>query len=292
MRKPAGGDRLSFIPPMEPKLFRVPPKGDDWIHEVKQDGYRTQVIKDRGGIRLFTKRGYDWTGRFAELAGEARAIDAESFILEGETIKINATGLADFNALQKAVGTGRARDIYLVAFDLIHLNGKDLRDEPVERRREILQAIVPAGNRIQFSEAMPGTGDAVFHLVDMAGVEGMVSKRKGSRYRSGPTTDWHKVKCFQSKTLDIIGVQRDPGQAVRVLMADKGRYVGAAVVNFKHDQRQRLWDQVQGLTGAPPPKELKKEKAQWLKPGLVGEVETLKGEEKLRHASLKRAWRQ
>ncbi|WP_348642818.1 hypothetical protein [Mesorhizobium sp. B2-6-2] len=100
------------------------------------------------------------------------------------------------------------------------------------------------------------------------------------------------MKCFQTKTLEILGVQRDPGQAVRVLMADNGRYVGAAMVNFKLDQRQKLWDQVQGLTGAPPPKELKKEKAQWLKPGLVGEVETLKGEEKLRHASLKRAWRQ
>jgi ATP-dependent DNA ligase len=150
---------------------------------------------------------------------------------------------------------------------------------------------MPADNRIQFSEAMPGTGDAVFHLVDMAGVEGTVSKRKGSRYCSGPTTDWHKVKCFQTKTLEIIGVQRDPGQAVRLLMADRGRYVGAAVVNFKQEQRQRLWDLVQGLTGAQPPKELRKEKAEWLKPGRMGEVETLKGEEKLRHASLKRAWK-
>ncbi|MBZ9822367.1 ATP-dependent DNA ligase [Mesorhizobium sp. CA4] len=291
MRKPAGADRLSFIPPMVPRLFRNPPKGDEWIHEVKQDGYRTQIIKDGGGIRLFTKRGYDWTGVFAELAAEATAIGANNFILEGETIKINAAGLADFNALQKAIGTGRARDIYLVAFDLIYLNGEDLRDEPVERRRDILQGLIPAGNRIQFSEAMPGTGDAVLHLVDMAGVEGMVSKRIGSRYRSGPTIDWHKVKCFQTKTLEIIGVQRDPGQAVRVLMADNGRYVGAAIVNFKLDQRQKLWDQVQRLTGAPPPKELKKEKAEWLRPGLVGEVETLKGEEKLRHASLKRAWR-
>ncbi|WP_348642819.1 hypothetical protein [Mesorhizobium sp. B2-6-2] len=187
MRKPAGGDRLSFIPPMVPRLFRNAPKGDEWIHEVKQDGYRTQIIKDGGGIRLFTKRGYDWTGVFAELAAEATAIVANNFMLEGETIKINAAGLADFNALQKTIGTGRARDIYLVAFDLIYLNGEDVRDEPVERRRDILQGLIPADNRIQFSEAMPGTGDAVLHLVDMAGVEGMVSKRKGSRYRSGPT---------------------------------------------------------------------------------------------------------
>nr|WP_319023007.1 hypothetical protein [Mesorhizobium sp. B2-8-5] len=127
----------------------------------------------------------------------------------------------------------------------------------------------------------------MFHLVDMACVEGMVSKRKGSRYRSGPTTDWHKVKCFQLKTVDIMGHQRDPGQAARVLMADKGRYVGTAVVNFKLDRRQRLWDQVQGLTGAPSPKGLAKEKAEWLRPELVGRVKFLKGEEMLRLVSLK-----
>ncbi|TPJ83827.1 ATP-dependent DNA ligase [Mesorhizobium sp. B2-6-3] len=281
------GERLKFIPPMEPELVDTPPEGDDWLHEVKFDGYRTQVIKDADGIRLLTRRGHDWTARYQALAEEAAAIEAETFILEGETIMINEAGLSDFHALQAAVSKRTpSRDLYLVAFDLLHLNGHDLRDTPVEDRREILHALIPAGGRIQFSEALPGTGAAVYHLVDQAGLEGMVSKLKTSVYRSGPTMNWRKIKCFAEKEMDIIGVQRETGKPAMVLMADKGHYKGGAFVTFKADKRQRLWDRVQGKVGGPVPKGLKKEKAEWLKPGLVGRVKFLKGEEKLRHAKL------
>ncbi|RUZ78743.1 ATP-dependent DNA ligase [Mesorhizobium sp. M7A.F.Ca.US.006.01.1.1] len=278
---------LKFIKPMEPELVDTPPQGDDWLHEIKFDGYRTQIIKDENGVRLFTKNGYDWTSRYIELAGEAEAIEAESFIVDGETITVNEAGLSDFHALQSAVTRRKpSRDLYLVAFDLLHLNGHDLRNMPVEDRREILQELVPAVGRIQVSKAMPGTGDAVYHLVDRAGLEGMVSKRKDSVYRSGPTMNWRKIKCYAEKEMDIIGVQREAGKPAMVLMADKGRYAGGAFVAFKADKRQRLWDRVQGKVGGPVPIGLKKEKAEWLKPGLVGRVRFLKGEEKLRHAKL------
>ncbi|ADV15086.1 ATP-dependent DNA ligase [Mesorhizobium ciceri] len=279
--------RLKFIKPMEPELVETPPQGDEWLHEIKFDGYRTQIMKDENGIRLFTKNGYDWTGRYIELAGEAEAIEAESFIIDGETITVNEAGLSDFQALQSAVTRREpSRDLYLVAFDLLHLNGHDLRNMPVEDRREILQELIPAVGRIQVSKAMPGTGDAVYHLVDRAGLEGMVSKRKDSVYRSGPTMNWRKIKCYAEKEMDIIGVQREAGKPSMVLMADKGRYAGGAFVAFKADKRQRLWDRVQGKVGGPVPIGLKKEKAEWLKPGLVGRVRFLKGEEKLRHAKL------
>lgn len=278
---------LKFIKPMEPELVDTPPQGDEWLHEIKFDGYRTQIIKDENGIRLFTKNGYDWTGRYIELAGEAEAIEAESFIIDGETITVNEAGLSDFHALQSAVTRRKpSRDLYLVAFDLLHLNGHDLRNMPVEDRREILQELIPAVGRIQVSKAMPGTGDAVYHLVDRAGLEGMVSKRKDSVYRSGPTMNWRKIKCYAEKEMDIIGVQREAGKPAMVLMADKGRYAGGAFVAFKADKRQRLWDRVQGKVGGPVPIGLKKEKAEWLKPGLVGRVRFLKGEERLRHAKL------
>lgn len=279
--------RLKFIKPMEPELVETPPQGDEWLHEIKFDGYRTQIMKDENGIRLFTKNGYDWTGRYIELAGEAEAIEAESFIVDGETITVNEAGLSDFQALQSAVTRREpSRDLYLVAFDLLHLNGHDLRNMPVEDRREILQELIPAVGRIQVSKAMPGTGDAVYHLVDRAGLEGMVSKRKDSVYRSGPTMNWRKIKCYAEKEMDIIGVQREAGKPSMVLMADKGRYAGGAFVAFKADKRQRLWDRVQGKVGGPVPIGLKKEKAEWLKPGLVGRVRFLKGEERLRHAKL------
>ena len=219
MRKPLGLVRLSFIRPMEPELVEHPPKGDGWGHEVKFDGYRTQIIKDADGIRFYTKNGFDWTAKYRPLADEAKALEAEGFIIEGETIVTNEAGLSDFHALRSAI-TKRPQDLYLVAFDLLHLNGHDLRDMPLKDRREILQALVPAGGRIQFSEALPGTGEAVYHLACEAG-EGIVSKRLDSLYRSGSTMNWRKIKCYVEKEMDIIGVQRESGKLAMVLMADR-----------------------------------------------------------------------
>ncbi|RWM39917.1 ATP-dependent DNA ligase [Mesorhizobium sp.] len=289
MRKPAGGARLSFIRPMEPELVEQPPKGDGWSHEVKFDGYRTQLIKDVDGIRLYTKSGIDWTPKYRPLAEEAKKLGADSFVIEGEVIVTNEAGLSDFHALRSAI-TRRPRDLYLVTFDLLHLNGHDLRDMVLKDRLEILQALIPAGGHIQFSEALPGTGDAVYHLACEAGLEGIVSKRLDSVYRGGATMNWRKVKCYVEKEMDIVGVKRESGKPAMVLMADNGRYMGGAFVTFKADKRQALWDRVQGKAGALPPKGLAKEKAEWLKPGLVGRVKFLKGEEKLRHASLKDFW--
>ncbi|PBC09220.1 ATP-dependent DNA ligase [Mesorhizobium sp. WSM3859] len=280
---------LTFIKPMEPELVEQPPKGDGWSHEVKFDGYRTQLIKDEDGIRLYTKTGIDWTNKYRPTTVEAAKLKAESFIIEGEMIVTNDAGLSDFHALRSAI-TRRPQDLYLVAFDLLHLNGHDLRDMPLSDRREVLQALIPAGGHIQFSEALPGTGDAVYHLACEANLEGIVSKRLDSVYRSGSTMNWRKIKCYIEMEMDIIGVQRERGKPAMVLMADKGRYMGGAFVTFKADKRQALWDRVQGKVGAPPPKGLKKQKAEWLKPGLSGRVRFLKGEEQLRHAMLKDFW--
>lgn len=290
MRQPAGV-RLSFIRPMEPELVEQPPLGDGWSHEVKFDGYRTQVVKDADGVRLFTKTGIDWTVKYRALATEAGTIEAETFIIEGEVIVTNEDGLSDFHALRSAI-TRRPQDLYLVAFDLLHLNGHDLRDMPLKDRREILQALIPAGGRIQFSEALPGAGDAVYHLACEAGLEGIVSKRLDGVYRSGSTMNWRKIKCFVEKEMDIIGVKRETGKPAMVLMADNGRYMGGAFVTFKADKRQTLWSLAQEKGGAPAPKGLAKEKAEWLRPGLVGRVKFLKGEERLRHASLRDFWEQ
>ena len=183
------GVRLNFVRPMEPEFVDAPPTGEGWSHEIKFDGYRTQLIKDADGIRLYTKNGIDWTAKYKPIAAEAARLEAESFIIEGEIIVTNEKGFSDFHALRSAI-TRRPQDLYLVAFDLLHLNGHGLRDIALKDRREILQAMIPAGGRIQFSEALPGTGDAVYHLACEANLEGIVSKRLDSVYRSGPTTTW------------------------------------------------------------------------------------------------------
>ncbi|MGX5805349.1 ATP-dependent DNA ligase [Bradyrhizobium sp. Arg314] len=285
MRKSAGGGRLSFISPLMPTLVDKPPEGDGWVHEVKFDGYRSQIVRDEG-VRIFTRRGLDWTSKYRDLVKAAGELNADSVIIDGEIVVLDEAGHSDFGELRKAI-TRRQHDVYFVAFDLLHLNGHDLRDMPLVDRREILQAMIPAGQRIQFSQALPGDAKSIFHLIDQAGLEGMVSKRKDSVYRSGNSTAWLKTKSYAIDEYDLLGVEREPGKPAFALMAERGtgRYVGAAFITLNGGMRERLWQRVQEHPG-PAPKGIKRPATQWVKPGLIGRVKHLRGEEDLRHASL------
>lgn len=279
--------RLRFVDPLLPTLVEKPPEGVDWIHEVKFDGYRSQIVKDAGGVRVFTRRGLDWTSKYRDIAKAAGELDeVQSAIIDGETIVLNDAGLSDFAALRKAI-TQRQHDLYFVAFDLLHLNGHDLRNMPLEDRREILAAMIPEGRRIQFSQSLPGDASAIIHLVDQAGLEGMVSKRRDSVYRSGQSTSWLKAKCYTVGEYDLLGIEHEPGQPAFALMAERstGRYVGSAFINSSREIRDRLWKRVQEQAG-PAPKGMKRPSTQWVKPGLIGRVKHLRGEADLRHASL------
>lgn len=269
-----------------PTLVDRPPEGEAWLHEVKFDGYRSQIVRDDDGVRIFTRRGLDWRAKYRDLANAAASLNVGSAIIDGEVIVLNDAGLSDFGELRKAI-TRRQHDLYFVAFDLLHLNGHDLRDMPLVDRRDIPQAMIPTGERIQFSEALRGTGAAVFHLVEQAGLEGVVSKRKDSVYRSGSSTAWLKAKCYALDEYEILGVEREAGKPAFALMAerDTGRYVGAAFITLNREMRERLWQRVQEHPGTAP-KGMKRPATQWVKPGLIGRVKHMRGEEDLRHASL------
>ncbi|MER8778565.1 ATP-dependent DNA ligase [Mesorhizobium sp. M0977] len=274
-----------------PTLVAKPPQGDGWTHEVKFDGYRSQIIIDAGRVRVFTRRGLDWTSKYRDLAATAKTLDVENAIIDGEIIVLNDKGLSDFAELRKAI-TRRQHDLYFVAFDLLHLNGHDLRDMAMEQRREILEGIIPLDIRIQFSQALPGEANAIYHLVDQAGLEGMVSKRIGSRYVSGPTTNWLKTKCYTVGEFELLGVEWEQGKSAFALMADPGtrKYAGSAFVSVNREMRERLWKRVQEHAG-PPPKDMPKRPAtQWVKPGIKARIKYLRGEEDLRHASLQDFW--
>ncbi|TIO52984.1 MAG: ATP-dependent DNA ligase [Mesorhizobium sp.] len=284
MRK--AGERLKFIQPLMPTLVEKPPEGEGWIHEVKFDGYRSQIVIDDEDVRIFTRRGLDWTAKYRDLVESAKRLNVQRAIIDGEIIVLNEAGVSDFGELRKAI-TRRQHDLYFVAFDLLHLNGHDLRDMPLGDRREVLQAMIPAGERIQFSEALPGTGAAVFHLVEQAGFEGVVSKRKDSKYRSGSSTNWLKTKAYMISEYDLLGVERESGKPAFALMAERGtgRYVGSAFITLNREMRERLWKCVQEHVGTAP-KGMKRPATQWVKPGLIARVKHLRGEEDLRHASL------
>ncbi|TPM92746.1 ATP-dependent DNA ligase [Mesorhizobium sp. B2-1-3A] len=277
--------RLKFIEPLLPTLVDKPPEGGEWIHEIKFDGYRSQIIIDHD-VRIFTRNGHNWTMKYRNLVGAAKRLEVESAIIDGEIVVLNQAGLSDYAALRKAI-TRREQDLYFVAFDLLHLNGHDLRDMALEDRREILEGIIEQDDHIQFSQAMPGEASAIFHLIDEAGIEGMVSKRRDSKYRSGRSTNWLKIKSYAVEEYDLLGVEREMGKPAFALMADRktGKYVGSAFINSSRAIRERLWKRVQEHAG-PPPKGMKRPATQWVKPGIIGRVKHLRGEEDLRHASL------
>ncbi len=131
-----------FIAPCEPKLKRTPPTGERWLSEIKHDGYRVQAHLDGGRARLFTRRGYDWTPRFAALAGALTEVPANSLVLDGEVIVQGETGVADFDALQADLASGRSERMVYFAFDLLYLDGFDLRNAPLIERKRILGALL------------------------------------------------------------------------------------------------------------------------------------------------------
>ncbi|TIL82160.1 MAG: ATP-dependent DNA ligase, partial [Mesorhizobium sp.] len=238
------------------------------------------------GVRIFSRRGLDWTAKYRDLAKAASELEAEDAIIDGEVIVTNEAGLSDFKALRKAISS-RQQDLYFVAFDLLHLNGHDLRDIALEDRREILAEMIPPGGRIQFSQASPGDAKSIFHLIEQAGLEGMVSKRKDSKYRSGNSTAWLKAKCYTIDEYELLGVEREAGKPAFALMAERGtgRYVGSAFITLNREMRERLWQRVQEHAGTAP-NGMRRPATQWVRPGLIGRVKHLRGEEDLRHASL------
>ncbi len=189
---------LKFVPPMMPTLVEQPPSGDDWLHELKYDGYRTQLVISPTGIRAFTWAGQDATIRYRPLMEAAAELPCRAAILDGEVIVQDAQGRPDFDALAPAIARAPERLIFM-AFDLLHLNGRDLLREPLEGRRGWLQQALGecgAQRPIQFSAHIEGGGPDFFQAVDAMGLEGMVSKKRGSRYRSGSSKSWLNIKTF------------------------------------------------------------------------------------------------
>lgn len=189
-----------FILPCQPYLADRPPAGPDWLHEIKWDGYRLIARKSADRARLWARTGTDYTTCFTQIRDAMAALPAESAVIDGEAVVIGADGHAEFTALRGKDGERRA---ILIAFDLLELDGEDLRREPLERRRARLArllaprkgaagAAIAAG--LMLNEALEQSGEAVFHQACRLGLEGIVSKRRGSAYSSGRSRQWLKIK--------------------------------------------------------------------------------------------------
>jgi bifunctional non-homologous end joining protein LigD len=196
-----------FIEPALATLVDKAPSGDRWIHEIKFDGYRVQVHLANTEIKVFTRRGHDWTHRFKKVASDAWHIAAGSAIIDGEVVVPAADGTTDFSILQNEL-KGRSTKIVMVAFDLLYLNGYDLRKLPLIERKALLRKTIDKTD-IQFSDSFEVDGREMFKHACKTGLEGVVSKVSSGKYTSGRSNDWVKVTCAQRETLLIAGFALD-----------------------------------------------------------------------------------
>jgi bifunctional non-homologous end joining protein LigD len=181
-----------FIAPCIPTRAHKVPAGPDWVHEIKHDGYRLQVRREGDKVRLFTRRGYDWSKRYPAIARTAAALRCTSFTLDGEAVVCGPDGVAIFDALHRR---GTVSEAMLYAFDLLELDGEDLREMPLGDRKKRLAGLL--GRRrigIVLSEHTNEDGALLFVHACRMGLEGIVSKRLSAPYRSGRSTEWLKIK--------------------------------------------------------------------------------------------------
>jgi bifunctional non-homologous end joining protein LigD len=182
-----------FICPCEPALIDRPPAGPGWLHEVKHDGFRILARKQGARIQIWTRRGADFTDRFVRIVEAVRPLIADEALIDGEAVVLRSDGRSDFGALLTNRGQAQAR---LVAFDLLRLENHDLRARPLVKRREALARLIAGAEAagILHSDAVASEGAVVFAMACELGLEGIVSKRAGSPYQSGPSRNWLKTK--------------------------------------------------------------------------------------------------
>ena len=285
--------RLRFIEPQPASPVDQPPKGNYWIHELKHDGYRCQVLLEQGSARVFTRNGHDWSQRYSSIVDAASNLRCNTAILDGEAVQ-DGSGASDFDSLRSAKRRW-APETILYAFYLLHLDGIDLRRETLFERRANLRWLigVNAESRTQFSEEFDGDGDTVFKACIEHKLEGIVSKHSMSRYQSGRSKTWLKTRCFTQSTFIVVGTDYDPHTgAPRALLARNDSagliYAGAAFIALGGDERAAFFAELECLqTSWTAFKSSRGVDVKWCDPKLTVEVKYLAGSKFLRHATVR-----
>lgn len=185
---------FSFIEPARPRRSACPPVGENWLHEVKFDGYRIQLHKHGRTVQLLSRNGHDFSDRFPTIIVAAKAMPVRSLIIDGEVVACDQHGAPDFRALHLRKADGDAVCVW--AFDLLRCNGKDLRGQPLLARKRALQQLLvrAADRRLRYSEHFDD-GHKLLIAAEHMRLEGIVCKRVDTPYHSGTRADWIKIKC-------------------------------------------------------------------------------------------------
>ncbi len=293
-----------FIAPCLAQLADAAPTGDDWLHEIKFDGYRLIGLIDRGRVQLMTRSGLDWTERFPAIAAALAKVPVKSAVVDGEAIIEDAHGISNFSALQEALSDGRcAKEAILFAFDLMYLNGRDLRRLSLDERKTLLAPLIGDASlpALRYSDHLVADGDAMAQHACRLGLEGIISKKRSAPYRSGRGGEWLKIKCTNRSEFVIGGYA--PSSATRNAIGSlalgyyrdgKLIHIGRAGTGFTQKMAQSLYKQLQTLKSSHSPfvsalTADEKRNLVFVEPELVADVE-FRGwtaDKHLRHAAFK-----
>lgn len=279
------------------------PEGDDWLYEIKFDGYRIIAFCEKGRVKLLSRNSKDFTDKFASVAATLKEFSrGRALVLDGEMVAADEKGRSDFQALQSYVKSGTKKPLSYVVFDLLALDGEDLRQLPLlERKRRLSELMTDAPKNLSLSKYSVGNGRRLFEAAADFGLEGIVGKRTDSVYSGERSGDWLKLKCYRRQEFVIGGYtvtdKKEEGVSALILgyyEGDKLIYVGRAGTGMTRRSALNLKEEFDGIiTDKPPfenpPKIKKSEQTFWLKPRLVAEIQfaEITGDNLLRQASFK-----
>jgi bifunctional non-homologous end joining protein LigD len=290
LKKLKGARRVplpDFIPPQLATLVKEAPSGDEWLHELKFDGYRMQCRIDHGKVRFWSRNQIDWSAKFPGIAKAIRSIAATTAILDGEVVVMDSRGHTSFQKLQKTMGTGGDSGFIFEIFDLMYLDGFNLMKSPLSERKRLLKELLDSAEKsgpLRYSDHVEGSGAEVFKLACKKGIEGIVSKLATSSYDSARNRNWLKVKCSKQQEFVIAGYTPSekgvPGIGALILgVYEKGElvYSGRVGTGFTLKKRVELKKQLDKSAQdkcpfAVKPKATGRGDARWVSPKLVAEV--------------------
>ncbi|MCA9214579.1 MAG: DNA ligase D, partial [Planctomycetales bacterium] len=286
-----GAKRTKNIPELSPSLPAVckfPPDDDRWVHEIKYDGYRMLCYVDGATVRFVSRNGNDWSDKLVLLVDEIRKLRLRTAVLDGEIAMVSENGTTNFQTLQNHIGAGRDAQIRYYLFDLLYLNGFDVRSAKLLDRKQLLKQVIGEnanGGRLLYSEHLVGNGPVVFQQACKLGTEGIVSKRSDSRYASGRTTNWLKTKCLMSDDFVVAGYtlpsknRKGIGALVLGSYDDDGNlvYVGRVGTGFTEKTLSKLRSHLDELRSDDCPfaagHDSREKDTRWVDPRMIVEIE-------------------
>lgn len=283
------GTLPAFVEPCLATLVDKAPDGEDWVHEIKFDGYRLQARLDKGKVKLLTRRGLDWTKKFPAVCTAIAKLPAKTALIDGEVVVEGADGISSFSLLQQALKFGDEERMAFYAFDLLHLDGTDLRPLPLTTRKAALAELfarLPRRGPVRMSESIDERGPVLLKRACGMGLEGIISKQAMAGYHSGRGYDWLKTKCADRQEFIVAGFipSTADARAIGALVLgyyDEGklRYAGRTGTGFSHQVARDLHRKLKATVtktcpfGTVPAEERGRRRAIWTEPKMVVEVD-------------------